>query len=150
MACERLGERGQHAFLDIGRAGAKLPGSAAQSAGGQDPGEYQVLPAPRLSAADSLTAESVRELSWDEVFGLYERHADDPEAMEKLEELVDAREAAEGGQDNDSSVWQESEPPYGEGDYVSNPTLRPTRRVTSHEVAREEYDTYACSPYAKC
>lgn len=84
------------------------------------------------------------------MFDLYERHADDPEAMEKLEELVDAREAEEGGQDNDSSAWQEPEPPYGEGGYVSNPTLRPTRRVTSHEVAREEYDNYVYSQYAKC
>jgi hypothetical protein len=150
VACERLGEREQQAIPDIGRTGAKLPESAVQSAGGKDPDEYQALPVPHPSAADSLTAESIRELSWDEVSELYQRHADDPEALEKLEELVDAREADEGGQDNDSSAWQETEPPYGEGDYVSNPTLRATRKATPHEVAREEYDNYVYSQYAKC
>ncbi|MUK01814.1 hypothetical protein GM708_07615 [Vibrio cholerae] len=150
QACERLGEREQHAIPDIGRAGAKLPESALDSAGGHEPTEHQALPAPRPSAADSLTAESIRELSWDEVSDLYERHADDPEAMERLEELVDAREAEEGGEDNDSSAWQEAEPPYGEGDHVSNPTLRATRKLTPHEVAREEYDSYVYSQISKC
>ena len=150
VACERLGDREQHAIPDIGRAGAKPPESAAESAGGQEPTEHQALPAPHPSAADSLTAESIRELSWNQVSDLYTKHADDPEAMEKLEELVDEREANEGGQDNDSSAWQESEPPYGEGDHVSNPTLRTTRKLTPHEVAREEYDSYVYSQYAKC
>lgn len=150
QACERLGEREQRAIPELGRPGAKPPASVMTDAGGNESKEYETLPAPRPSAADSLTAESIRELSWDEVSQLYERHADDPEAMEKLELLVDEREAGESGEDNDSSAWQQSEPPYGEGDHISNPTLRSVRKLTPHEIAREEYDNYVYSQYAKC
>lgn len=149
-AHERLGSREQLAIPATGRPGAKPPASAVKDGDSAEPKTFQALPAPRPSAADSLTPESVRELSWDEVAELYERHADDPEAMEKLELLVDERERSEGGQENDSSAWQQSEPPYGLGNELTNPTQRKQRKLTPHEVAREEYDNYVYSQYAKC
>lgn len=153
-AHERLGSREQHAIPETGRPGAKPPASAVEIAEGAgepvEPQSYTVLPAPRPSAADSLTSESVERLSWDEVAELYERHGDDPEAMEKLEILVDEREAREAGEENDSSAWQQSEPPYGLGSDLSNPTLRTVRKLKPHEVAREEYDNYVYAQYAKC
>lgn len=146
-AYSRLGNREQQAIPATGRIGVKQP---ARDDTDDEPQAYKALPEPRPSAAESLTSESIRDLSWDEVSELYGRHSDDPEALEKLELLVDERAAAEGGQENDSSAWQQTAPQYGEGDQTSNPTLRPARKLTPHEVAREEYDSYVYSQYARC
>lgn len=146
-AYERLGTREQLAIPSTGRTGVKAPlGTDAED----ETKTHQVLAEPQPSAADGLTSESIRNLSWDEVSDLFGRYSHDPEAMEKLELLVDEREAAESGPENDSSQWQQSTPPVGEGDIVTNPTLRPQRKLTPHEVAREEYDSYVYSQYARC
>ena len=142
-AHERLGTREQHSIPETGRPGTQQPE-------GDDGKSFTALQPPHPTAADSLTSESISQLSWDEVAELYDRHGDDPEAMEKLELLVDEREAKESGHENDSSAWQESEPPYGLGNELTNPTLRKQRKLTPHEVAREEYDNYVYSQYAKC
>lgn len=146
-AYSRLGSREQQAIPATGRTGVKEPADANTDG---EPTPHQVLPEPQPSAAESLTAESIKNLSWDEVSDLYGRYADDPEAVAKLELLVDEKEAAEGGQENDSTAWQQSAPPFGQGDQTSNPTLRTVRKLTPHEVAREEYDNYVYSQYSKC
>lgn len=129
-AMDRLATREQVAIPD-----------AAQAAENSD-----ALPPAHPSAADSITAESVASMSWDEVGELYTRHGDDPEAIEKLQLLVEEREAAEA----DADPWGAGEPDVGAGDWGSNPTLRPERRLTPHERAREEYDYYVSSQYLKC
>ena len=96
-AHDRLGTREQHAIPETGRPGTPLPE-------GDEGKSFTALQPPHPSAADSLTSESISQLSWDEVAELYDRHGDDPEAMEKLELLVDEREAKESGHENDSSA----------------------------------------------
>lgn len=126
-AVTRLGEREQLAVtgLEAGR-GALVP--------------------PRSSEADSINADDINSMSWDEIGQMFGRYGDDPEALEKLQLLVEEREERENG-----DIWQKGDlPPIGEGDEISNPTLRPTRKLTPHEVAREEYDHYVCAQYAKC
>lgn len=146
-AYTRLGSREQLAIPSTGRTGVKGPHG---SSSGDETENHQVLSEPQPSVADSFTTDSIRNLSWDELSDLYGAHSHDPEASEKLLILMDEREQAEKSAENDSSVWQQSAPPAGEGNMVTNPTLRPSRKLTPHEVAREEYDSYVYSQYSRC
>lgn len=124
-AVTRLGEREQQA----------IPATKADA-----------LPAPQPSKANEITEESVNAASWDDIGGMYSKYGDDPEALEKLQILVEEREEREA-----ADVWGTgTAPTVGEGDMVTNPTLRKERKLTPHEVAREEYDHYVCAQYRKC
>ncbi|WP_426004882.1 hypothetical protein ACPFL9_20470 [Paenarthrobacter sp. NyZ202] len=77
---------------------------------------------------------------------MYSTYGDDPEALEKLQLLVEEREARE-----DADVWGTgTAPTVGEGDTITNPTQRKERKLTPHEVAREKYDHYVYSQYRRC
>lgn len=104
------------------------------------------LAAPHPTRAGEITQESVDGASWDDIGGMYSKYGDDPEALEKLQLLVEAREEREN-----ADIWgRDSAPAYGDGDTVTNPTLRKERKLTPHEVAREEYDHYVMAQYRKC
>lgn len=126
-AVTRLGERQQQLIPDT---------KADQGA----------LAPPRLTAAGEITAEKVDAASWDDIGGMYGQYGDDPEALEKLQILVEEREARE-----EADPWSaDKNPPLGEGDIITNPTMRPERKLTPHEVAREEYDHYVMSQQRRC
>lgn len=124
-AVTRLGEREQQA-IPVTKAGA--------------------LPPPQPTRAGEITEDSVNSATWDEIGGMYAQYGDDPEALEKLQTLVEEREARE-----EADIWgRDSAPPIGQGNIVTNPTQRPERKLTPHEVAREEYDHYVMAQYRKC
>ncbi|MFK0085552.1 hypothetical protein [Glutamicibacter sp. NPDC090743] len=107
--------------------------------------------APHPTAAPTITEERIDSMSWDEVAEFASTLGDDPEAAEKLEELVDRREARELGEvevDLDEPD-QRLTPVMGE-DPVLNPAARAYRKLTPHERAREEYETYVYSQYQNC
>lgn len=144
-ACTRLGEREQVSIPETGRVGVAV----SDAEGVSQPAGAALAPA-HTSLADSLTPEMIDSLTWDEVGELYGDLGDDPEACERLELLVDEREARERAASGEAVPWQDSPPPFGGGDLITNPTLRPSRKLTPHEVAREEYDAYVYSQYARC
>ncbi|MFK0004989.1 hypothetical protein [Paenarthrobacter sp. NPDC090522] len=124
-AVTRLGEREQHA----------IPAT-----------NDNALPAPQPTRAGEITPETVNAASWDDIGGMYSTYGDDPEALEKLQLLVEEREEREA-----ADVWGTgTAPTVGEGDALTNPTLREERKLTPHEVAREEYDNYVYAQYRKC
>lgn len=147
-AYERLGEREQ----------ATIPALNQEKGEPPEPGAPTPLPPPRLSAADSITAETIERLSWDEVAEMAGGLWDDPEAAEKLEILVNEREAREsqGGADStgwpggaDSTGWPGGTATAEQSDWVSDPTARPNRKLTPHEIAREQYESYVYAQHAR-
>lgn len=140
VAYERLGAREQVAIPEWNEEKVAREGS----------GSSQALAPAAESAADSLTIESIERLSWDEVADLAGGLFDDPEACEKLELLVDERERREQAGGVSSTGWPDDSPDVGQGDWATNPTLRPARKLTPHERAREEYDAYVYAKYAQC
>lgn len=106
---------------------------------------------PHPTLAPTITEERINSMSWDEVVDLAATLDDDPEAAEKLEELVDRREAQELGQlDEDFEVPENRLTPVMGEDPVLNPAARAYRKLSRHERAREEYETYVYSQYQNC
>lgn len=110
-----------------------------------EPGERGPLPAPRPTAAPTITAEWVNNTSWDELANYAATLNDDPEAWDKLEGLINEREERE----NSFNAWATGETPTVE-DQTVNPAARTTRKLTPHERAREEYDHYVNAQYMNC
>lgn len=156
-AYERLGEREQET----------IPALHQEKESEPEPGAPAPLPPPSLTAADSLTADTIENLSWDEIAEMSGELWDDPEASEKLEILVNDRERREnqggtdstgwpGGTDStgwpsgtDSTGWPGGMASAGESDWVSDPTARPSRKLTPHEIAREQYECYVYAQHAR-
>lgn len=139
-AYERLGEREQETLPRLNQEKAEPPA----------PGQPQPLAPAGLSAADSITEATIEGRSWNEVAALAADLWDDPEACEKLEILVEQREAREKAAEGWNTGWPDDSPTVGAGDWVSNPTLRASRNLTPQERAREEYDSYVYAQYARC
>lgn len=139
-AHERLSMREQVAIPDWNQEKGETSGS----------GDAVPLRPAGVSAADSLTAATIENLSWDDVAVLANDYWDDPEASEKIQVLIEDRERAESEASGSSTGWPDDSPSLGAGDWVSNPTVRPQRKLTPHERAREEYDSYVYAQYAQC
>lgn len=111
-------------------------------------GRQPVGPA-KPTVADEITADRVEAMSWDEVADLGGDLGDDPEAWDKLETLVnerEAREAEEAQQSQQFDAWLTGGNTGGD-DPLANPAARPARKLSPHERAREEYDSYVASQY---
>lgn len=146
-AYERLGEREQATIPAMNQAKS----DPSQQGQGTAPSseESAPLPPPRPSAADSITEASIANRSWDEIATMAGDLWDDPEAAEKLELLVNEREIRENQGGADSTGWPGGTAASGEGDWVTNPTLRRGRKLTQHEQAREEYESYIYAQHAR-
>lgn len=106
--------------------------------------ETQPVGPAQPSVARSITAERVDQMTWDEISHLSSELRDDPEAWEKLQTLVEDKEARENSQD--LQAWISGSPSLDE-DPATNPAARPARNLTAHERAREEYESYTASQY---
>lgn len=153
---ERVDQRAQECPQALPKAPAPADGSPAP----------ERLPEPAPTLSDTLTSESVKDLSWGEMAEIADLVKDDPEAAAKLEVLIDEKEAYEIEQakrSEDETQRKEAEElaslretyesyPVTETDLseVTNPTQRQERQLTANERAREEYDNYVYSQYAKC
>lgn len=115
--------------------------SPATPAGDGPPPEPLGTPTP--SAADAITADRVEAMSWGELANLASDVWNDPEAANKLETLIEEKEAKE----QQSNEWATGAAPQINDDPISNPASRPQRKLTPHERAREEYDNYVYSQY---
>lgn len=116
-------------------------------------GSHRPLGPAKPTAADSITAERVNSMTWDEVSSFSNELGDDPEAWEKLEALVNEREAHEAEQEarahDEEFKALLSNVRNGGDDPVSNPAARFNRKLTPHERVREEYECYVASQYFK-
>lgn len=113
-------------------------------------GRQAVGPA-KPTRADEITAERVNAMPWDQVSDLASELGDDPEAWDKLETLVNEREAREAeekaqAEQQEFNAWLSGGSTGGD-DPVTNPAARPSRRLSRREQAREEYESYVASQY---
>lgn len=153
---ERVQQRAQECPQGLAQAPAPADGSPRP--------ERLSEPAPTL--ADTLNSESVKDLSWSEMAEIAEVVKDDPEAAAKLETLIDEKESYEIAQAKQSEdlatrrqaeadekvrqLWASAPVEEAVNDTTANPAARTERKLTPHERAREEYDNYVYSQYAKC
>lgn len=113
------------------------------------------LPAPQPSKAGRYSKETVAAMSWDELADEYAGLNDDPQAQERLEELIEDRDREESGQvyrASPDSLAQDVQGTYDSlgwqsGDELTNPTWRPARNLSKNETAREEYDSYVYAQF---
>ena len=121
-------------------------------------------PAPAGSAADSLTLDSTAHLSDDDLMGMLGDYGDDPEAIDKILEIIDQRDAnqkawaafdaAEEGrlaaEAAERNVWGEVElPPHTELSSVLNPARNGLRGLTVDEQVAEDFFSYVQVQYSK-
>ena len=138
-AHERLNQREQ---------AVTAAGWGAHNAEGDD--RQPVGPA-KPSRVDEITAERVNGMTWDQVSDLASELGDDPEAWDKLETLVNEREAREAEEkaqaDQEAfNAWLSGGSTGGD-DPLTNPAARPSRKLSRREQAREEYESYVASQY---
>lgn len=122
------------------------PGGQPDTASGQQP-----LGEARPSRASEITADRVNSMDWDELADLGAGLDDDPDAWDKLETLVNERESREAEessqkQHDEFNAWLAGGSTGGDNP-VTNPAARSSRKLTPHERAREEYDSYVASHY---
>lgn len=139
---------GAHERLNQREQAVTATGWGEHRAGAE--GRQPVGPA-KPTRADELTAERVNSMPWDQVADLGSELGDDPEAWDKLETLVNEREAREAEEQaqqhhEEFNAWLTGGGPGGD-DPVTNPTARPARRLTQREQTREEYECYVASNY---
>lgn len=147
-AYERTNAREQAARAAPADGGAA--GSAADH-GGDSAADFTPVPVgpAKPSVADSVTAARVDSMSWDELADFSSDLGDDPEAWDKLEGLINEREARESKAE-EMRGWINAAPaPEPDTNPVTNPAARPQRSLTPHERAREEFDGYRYSQYRK-
>ncbi|GAB3244380.1 hypothetical protein [Arthrobacter pigmenti] len=152
----------QHAVDKYGAALTRLThreqacaGKLTASASAEGGAHRSPLPAPHPTKAGQYSKETVAAMSWDELADEYAALNDDPEAQERLEELIEDRESQEVGQVYRSSPEALEEDVQGTydavgwtgGDELTNPTLRPARNLSKLEVAREEYESYVYAQF---
>lgn len=121
-------------------------GGHQATAGGQQP-----LGEARPSRASEITADRVNSMDWDQLADLGADLGDDPDAWDKLETLVnerEAREAEEASQKehDDFNAWLRGGTTGGDNP-ITNPAARRSRKLTAHEQAREEYESYVASQH---
>lgn len=124
---------------------------------------------PKPSAGPTLSYESVKDLSDDELMeAMGSVFAEDPEAWDKLEGIMERRDAdrlgivaettpepfvdpfgttMDGGKKSGSFVDPFGTVLNGAASPVTNPALRPARKLTPNERAAEEYWDYAQNQY---
>lgn len=139
---------GAHERLNQREQAVTGAGWGEHRAGAQD--RQPVGPAAP-SRVDEITAERVDSMPWDQVSELASELGDDPEAWDKLETLVNEREAREAEeatrqQQEEFQAWLTGGS-AGDDDPVSNPAARSSRRLSQREQAREEFESYAASQY---
>lgn len=129
-----------------------------QAAAGTSPAKVAggALPAPAPTRADEFkNPDAIAHLSWDEVADLMGELNSDPDAQEALTQLIDERDEKERAQLQDKALeaekaqWESHETSTGMPD-ISHLLHSSKRKLTPHERAREEYDNYVYSQYAKC
>lgn len=156
-AHERTHQREQAVAAAGSQGGHSGPQGTAGNPGGQQDTTTdsadgrQPLGEARPSRASEITADRVNSMDWDELADLGADLDDDPDAWDRLETLVNEREAREAeeasqAQQDDFNAWLTGGSTGGD-DPVTNPAARSSRKLTPHERAREEYDSYVASQY---
>ncbi|WP_461634883.1 hypothetical protein [Glutamicibacter soli] len=119
-----------------------------------DPEGLNPIKSPHPSMAPALKQKGIDSMSWDEVADLASTLGDDPEAAEVLEELVNEREARELGEPYEEPFLPDEPTNYteflGSDNQIENPAVRPYRKLTAREQAREEYESYLYAQYHNC
>lgn len=122
------------------------------------------------TAADTLTYEATAHLSDEELAAKLADYADDPEAIDKILNIMDQRdaiaaqaeeaaarqaafEAADAKYLAEQAAAREAENQFvqwtPEDNPVTAPTARPERRITPDQMVEEEYQNYVMSQYNK-
>jgi hypothetical protein len=105
----------------------------------------QPLGVAKPSIAPEITAEKVNSMSWNEIADYSNNIGDDPEAWEKLAVLVEEREAREKVEY--AGYFDAPEDFKHDTNELTNPSIRPARKITDHERVREEYEHYTAAQY---